>query len=144
MKFDIEEVKRRMYVKYGFFGSVLANVNYKENDEIPTAATDGKNIYYNPKFLNGLDSEQQTFVFAHEVCHIAFDHIKKSEGKNPGIWNIATDGVINQLLKRDGLKMVEGAVDIPEAINYDSEQLYEKLIKEQKQNNQGGQGSSSQ
>ena len=135
MNFDIEEIKRRMYVKYGFFGSVLANVNYKENNDIPTAATDGKNIYYNSKFLNGLDSDQQTFVFAHEVCHIAFDHITKSEGKNPNIWNIATDGVINQLLKRDGLKMVKGAVDIPEAINYDSEQLYEKLLKEQKDSN---------
>ncbi len=135
MNFDIEEIKRRMYVKYGFFGSVLANVNYKENNDIPTAATDGKNIYYNSKFLNGLDSDQQTFVFAHEVCHIAFDHIKKSEDKNPSVWNIATDGVINQLLKRDGLKMVKGAVDIPEAINYDSEQLYEKLLKEQKDSN---------
>lgn len=75
-------------------------------------------------------------MFAHAVCHIAFNHILRSEGKNSELWNIATDGVINQFLKRDGLKLVPGVVDIEEAINYDAEQLYEKLLQEQQQNKQ--------
>ena len=136
-----------MLVKYPFFGSVVANVNYKENKEIPTAGTDGQTIYYNPDFLKKLKPDEQTFIFAHEVCHIAFDHIRRSEGKDPEVWNTATDGVINQFLKRDGLKLVEGGVDIAEAINYDAEQLYDKLLKEkqqsQSQNGQGNQQSSS-
>lgn len=61
----------------------------------------------------------------------------RSEGKNPKLWNIATDGVINQFLKRDGLKMAPGGVDIAEAINYDAEQLYEKLLQEKQQSGQG-------
>lgn len=73
--------------------------------------------------------EEQTFIFSHEVCHIAFNHILRSEGKNPELWNIATDGVINQFLKRDGLKMASGGVDMAEAINYDAEQLYENYYK---------------
>lgn len=81
--------------------------------------------------------EEQTFIFAHEVCHIAFNHILRSEGKNPELWNIATDGVINQFLKRDGLKMAPGGVDMAEAINYDAEQLYEKLLQEKQQSGQG-------
>ncbi len=136
MNFNIEAIKRKMLVKYPFFGSVVANVNYKENRKIPTAGTDGQTIHYNPDFLKKLKPDEQTFMFAHEVCHIAFDHIRRSEGKNPEVWNTATDGVINQLLKRDGLKLVEGVVDITEAINYDAEQLYDKLLKE-KQQSQG-------
>ena len=50
------------------------------------------------------------------------------------MWNIATDGVVNQFLKRDGLKIPKGGIDIAEAINYDAEQLYEKLLQENKQN----------
>ena len=107
-----------MLVKYPFFGSVVANVKYKETKEIKTAATDGKTIYYNPDFLESLNVEQQTFTFAHEVCHIAFNHILRSEGKNQKIWNTATDAVINQFLMRDGLEKMEGIVDMPEAINY--------------------------
>lgn len=143
MGFDIETIKRKMLVKYPFFGSIVANVNYEENTAIQTACTDGQTIYYNPDFLKKLKPEEQIFVFAHEVCHIAFDHIRRSDGKDPQVWNMATDGVINQFLKRDGLKFVEGCVDIEEAINYDAEQLYDKLLKE-KQQNQGQNEQSSQ
>ena len=87
-----------MLVKYPFFGSIVANVDYKENRKMDTAGTDGQTIYYNPDFLKKLQSDEQIFIFAHEVCHIAFDHIRRSEGKDPDIWNIATDGVINQFL----------------------------------------------
>ena len=143
MKYDIAALKRKMLVKYPFFGSVVASVGYKENKDIPTAGTDGETIYYNPKYLESLSVEEQTFIFAHEVCHIAFNHILRSEGKDPELWNIATDAVINQFLKRDGLKMATGGVDMAEAINYDAEQLYEKLLQEKKQKEkqqQNGQG----
>lgn len=82
MKYDIERLKRKMFVKYPFFGSVVANVSYKEDTTIKTAETDGKTIYYNPNFLNSLNVSEQTFVFAHEVCHVAFNHILRSEGKD--------------------------------------------------------------
>jgi len=133
MNIDIESIKRKMLVKYPFFGSVVANVEYRSNMNIPTAGTDGKVIYYNPKFLEKLSVPEQTFVIAHEVCHIAFNHILRSEGKEHSVWNTATDAVINAFLKKDGIKLIEGAVDIADAINYDAEQLYEKLLKE-KQN----------
>lgn len=145
MKYDIAALKRKMLVKYPFFGSVVASVGYKENKNIQTAGTDGETIYYNPEYLEGLSVEEQTFIFAHEVCHIAFNHILRSEGKNLELWNIATDGVINQFLKRDGLKMAPGVVDMAEAINYDAEQLYEKLLQEKQQRQQqSGQGNSQQ
>ncbi len=119
MKYDIEALKRKMLVKYPFFGSVVANVEYKEKYDINTAGTDGERIYYNPKFLESLSIDEQTFTFAHEVCHIAFNHILRSEGKDHGTWNVATDAVINQFLIRDGLKMPYGCVDMPNAIYYD-------------------------
>ena len=137
MKYDIEALKRKMLVKYPFFGSVVASIDYKENKDIPTAGTDGETIYYNPEYLEGLSVEEQTFIFAHEVCHIAFNHILRSECKDLELWNIATDGVINQFLKRDGLKMALGGVDMADAINYDAEQLYEKLLQEKQQSGQG-------
>ena len=133
MKCDINSIKRRMLVKYPFFGSIVANVDYKEEKGISTAATDGFTIFYNPDFLESLSKDEQTFIFAHEVCHIAFNHILRSEGKNEKIWNMATDAVINQLLKRDNLPLAEGGVDIAEAINYNAEQLYDILIENMEQ-----------
>lgn len=143
MSFDIESIKRKMLVKCPFFGSVVANVDYRENTNIPTAGTDGKVVYYNPNFLEKLSIDEQTFIFAHEICHIAFNHILRSEGKDLTIWNTATDAVINAFLKRDGLKVVEGVVDMADAINYDAEQLYEKLLQEKQQSDTQSGGSSS-
>lgn len=136
MKMDIEKIKRRMLIKYPFFGSIVANVEYKESKLFATAATDGKIIYYNSDFLRKLDFKEQLFVMAHEIGHIAFNHIKRSEGKNEKIWNIAADAVLNKYLEMDGLSIIDGAINMPDAINYDVQELYEKLLKEKKQQEQ--------
>ena len=123
MEYDILALKRKMLFKYSFFGSVVTSINYKENKNIQTAGTDGETIYYNPEFLKSLSVQDQVFILAHEVCHIAFNHILRSKGKDEKLWNIATDAVINQFLKRDGLEIVKGGIDIEDAINYDVEEL---------------------
>ena len=146
MSVDIDAIKRKLLIKYPTLGSVIANLEFQANKDITTAGTDGKVLLYNPKFVNGLSDKERTFLFAHEVCHIAFEHIFRSEGKDIRLWNIATDSVINALLKQDGLPIIEGGVDIPEAINYDAEEMYNKLLEEKKkqQEQQDSQGNQEQ
>ena len=141
---NLESIKRRLLVKYPLFGSVVANSNIVADSEIKTAGTDGETIYYNPNFIESITDEEQTFIFAHEICHIAFNHIFRSEGKDKELWNIATDSVVNAFLKQDGLPIVEGDVDIAEAINYDAEEMYKKLLEEKKQHQSSSSSESSQ
>lgn len=131
--FDVQALKDRLLVKYPAFASAIANANYYEKP-VKTLCTDGKDIYYNPNFLNSLSFDEQLFVLAHEICHIRSNHILRSKDKNPKLWNIATDAVINTLLKDDGLLMPQKAVNMPDAIHYSAEEYYEKLLKEQEQN----------
>ena len=157
MSTDIDSIKRKLLIKYPTFGSVIANLEFKASKDIATAGTNGKVLLYNPKFIDSLSEKQQIFIFAHEVCHVAFEHIFRSEGKDKRCWNTATDAVINALLQQDGLEMpektievngelktVKDGVDIPEAINYDAEEMYNKLLEEKKkqeqQSQQGNQG----
>lgn len=140
MKLDIETIKRRLLIKYPLFGSIVAATEFVKDNNcysngVPTAGTDGKKVYYHEDALNNITEDEQVFLFAHEVCHIALNHINRSEGKDKEVWNIATDGVINALLKKDGLPLIEGSVDIKKAINYDAEELYEELLKEKKDKN---------
>ena len=143
MSVDIDSVKRKLLIKYPSFGSIIANLEFQESKEVASARTDGKVVLYNPEFVNGLTDKEMIFLFIHEICHVAFEHISRSEGKDKRLWNIATDSVINALLKRDGLQMIDGAVDIPKAVNYDAEEMYNKLLKEQQssQDNQERQNS---
>ena len=132
MMIDIDSIVRKLLIKYPSFGSVIANLKFQASEDIITAGTDGKVIFYNPKFVSVLSDQEKTFLFAHEVCHIVFEHMYRREGKDKICWSIATDAVINALLKQDGLPLIKGGVDIPEAANYDAEEMYDKLLKEKK------------
>ena len=144
--FNLEEIKGKMLVKYPFFGSIISNVTFNETKGIDTAATNGEEIVYNEDFMNTLSINDQIFVLAHETMHIAFNHIKRGDNKNHEIWNIATDAVINAFLKKDGFDVKEDFVYYEDAINYNAEQYYEKLMKKQEdnKNNQNGQSGQEQ
>lgn len=131
MKVDIDTIKRKLLVKYPLFGSIVANLKYvaATNEQgVPTAGTDGDTVYYNPEFINHLPMDEQVFTFAHEICHVAFEHIPRAKDKDQHLWNIATDAVINALLKQDGLTLTKGCIDIEGAEKYNAEQMYEKLL----------------
>lgn len=139
----ILEVKRNILAKYRRFGSELANANieYNENLKYHTAATDGKNIYVDPKYFASLTNEERMFLIAHEIMHIKFMHMyrlktKDGEKRDLELWNIATDAIINANLQRDGFEIKEGAVNMPEALNYTAEEFYQKLLEEKEKKEQ--------
>ena len=145
----IYDVKRKMLAKYPRFGSeiAVANIEFKENLPYHTAATDGKNVYVDPNYFESLSENERIFIIAHEIMHIKFMHmfrLKDKDGKkrDPDLWNIATDAIINANLERDGFTIKEGYVNMPEALNYSAEEFYQKLLeeKEKKQNEDKLQG----
>ena len=143
----IYDVKRKMLAKYPRFGSeiAVANIEFKDNLKYHTAATDGKNIYVDPNYFADLSENDRLFTIAHEIMHIKFMHMfrlkdKSGVKRDPELWNIATDAIINANLERDGFTIKEGYVNMPEALDYSAEEFYQKLLqekekKEQEQNN---------
>ena len=150
----LQNVKKLMIARYPRFAQEIANANLQFKTDLPyhTAATDGKNIYFDPGYLASLSDDDKLFIIAHELMHIKFEHMFRMAGKNgqmrdPEIWNIATDAIINANLERDGFKIKEGYVNMPEALNFTAEELYNKLLKEQQENQnkqQSGKGQSKQ
>lgn len=137
--FHIDDIRRELLIKYPPFGSYLASLPFIEDRQclykgVPTASTDDTAIYYHPDFIEKLNSKQRIAVFAHEISHVVLEHIKRGEGKDFDTWNIATDASINENLKKDGLELVEGMIERSDALLYSEEELYEKILEEQKQN----------
>ena len=142
----IYDIKRKILAKYPRFGSEIANCNIEFNEDLQfhTAATDGKNIYIDPKYFASLDDSDRMFLIAHEVMHIKFMHMFRLRDSNGNerdlkLWNIATDAIINANLERDGFTIKKGYVNMPEALKYSAEKLYQILLqeKQQKDNNIG-------
>ncbi len=139
----IYDAKRKMLVKYPRFGSeiAVANIEFKDNLPFHTAATDGKNIYVDPNYFSSLSENDRLFTIAHEIMHIKFMHMfrlkdKSGVKRDPELWNIATDAIINANLERDGFTIKEGYVNMPEALNYSAEEFYQKLLQEKKKKEQ--------
>ena len=133
---EIQYIKEQVLAKFPLLGVTMRPLSVVPDDRIGTAATDGHRIIYSPKFFNTLSDEQKQFVFAHEVMHVAFNHILRSKGRDQRLWNIATDSVINQILKNEKLPLTEGGADIAEAVNHSAEEMYEKLLKKKEQRDQ--------
>lgn len=135
----LQDAKKLLIARYPRFAQQIANANLLFDSSLPshTAATDGKNIYFDPVFFEKLDNDAKLFVIAHELMHIKFEHMyrmtKNGEKRNATIWNIATDAIINANLERDGFKIMDGLVNRPESLEYSAEELYDKLLKEQEQ-----------
>jgi predicted metal-dependent peptidase len=64
--------------------------------EIAAVSAVDKTIYINP--LAQLSELGTRFVIAHEILHIALDHSRRRKGRDPLIWNLACDFVINHWL----------------------------------------------
>ena len=139
----IYDAKRKMLAKYPRFGSeiAVANIEFKDNLKYHTAATDGKNIYVDPNYFASLSENDRLFTIAHEIMHIKFMHMfrlkdKSGVKRDPELWNIATDAIINANLERDGFTIKEGYVNMPEALDYSAEEFYQKLLQEKEKKEQ--------
>jgi predicted metal-dependent peptidase len=79
------------------------------DDWCPTAATNGRNFYYNTKFVQKLSVKKLEFLFGHEICHCVFDHFGRVGSRDRMLSNIAQDYAVNQILvdERIGEKITE-------------------------------------
>jgi len=90
-----------LLLKASFFGNLATRLRLVNADEwCATAATDGRNFYYNARFIKMLKPKEVEFLFGHEVLHCVYDHFGRRGDRNPQLWNIADDFCVNADLKK--------------------------------------------
>lgn len=121
-----------MLLKYPFWGPLAARLKLEEVDWCRTIATDGRKFYYNADFVQKLSDGEMIFGFAHELGHIIFDHMTRRGDKDPQVWNMAGDYVINNMLIRENVGTRITTVPILEDRKYEgktADEVYEDLMK---------------
>jgi predicted metal-dependent peptidase len=126
-----------LLLRHPFFGNMATRLRILAADEwLPTAAVDGRNLYFNTQFFNAMSNKEIEFVIAHEILHCVFDHLGRREDRNPMLYNIAADYKVNNLLVRDRIGEKPKIVDCYQDFQYDSdtsEEIYDKLFEEAKE-----------
>ena len=126
----MESIRSQLKSRLPLIGRTISDVDLIPMSEIGTLATDGNSVYYAPKFIRENADETNLAILAHEILHISFNHPKRSNGRNQFLWNIATDAVINHILKNSGFSLPDGAVFLPNVENKSADEVYEILEKE--------------
>lgn len=120
-----------LLLRHPFFGNLATRLQIKEaSDWLPTAATDGRHIFFNRDFFTPLTTKQVEFVIAHEILHAVFDHMGRNEGRDRKIWNIAADYCVNGQLTKDRIGEVPSAIQIFHDVKYygySAEQVYDEI-----------------
>lgn len=110
-----------------FFTTVCFSLKHIWDDTVPTAATDGRNIRFNPEFFLSLTTDEQVFLLLHEAMHVAYLHLDRKMGRKHSKWNVAGDLVINQHLVDRGFKMPKMGLFDPQYKDMSTEEVYNRL-----------------
>ncbi len=129
-----------LLLRHPFFGNMATRLIVKNCDDwCPTAATDGRHLYYNTQFFNAMSNKEIEFVIAHEILHCVFDHITRREDRIPILHNIACDYIVNNTLVRDRIGEMVKLVQCYQDFKYDgwmSEAVYDDLFKQAEEKGQ--------
>ncbi len=99
-----QRARRQLMDYYPLMGALAASFDVEEDAricqqyDIRVAAIDVsvRRVYINP--VAALSQKECLFVYAHELLHAGLNHASRRRGREPVLWNVACDFVINAWL----------------------------------------------
>lgn len=128
--------RTRLLLDYPWFGSLAMRLRI-ERGEVPTVATDGTRLLYNPEFLQSVSDTELLGILAHEVLHCALLHPFRRGNRDHKRWNHATDYAINGELRKCGLTLPSDALFDSQYDGLPAETIYAQLPDKSPNDDQG-------
>ncbi|WP_258319179.1 vWA domain-containing protein [Streptomyces griseorubiginosus] len=119
---------------YPLLGGIAAGIELVADAELARAHgiaiaavnTEAAEIYVNP--LRRFEDEEWRFILAHEMLHAALRHGDRCGTRDPYLFNIACDYVINGWLNEMRIgSMPEGLLHDPQLAGLSSEEVYDRI-----------------
>lgn len=122
--------------RFPLLGSLAAHFTLVEDPrvcqrmQITVAAVDeeARELYINPAAR--LSEEGVRFVMAHELLHVGLRHQGRRRGRDPYLWNVACDYVVNGWLVEMGVGELPtfGVLYDPELKGLSAEAVYDRIV----------------
>ncbi|MFH8382868.1 hypothetical protein ACH4E7_18225 [Kitasatospora sp. NPDC018058] len=113
--------------------TVVADAELARAHDIAVAAVNAEagEIYVNP--LRHHTDEEWRFILGHEMLHAALRHGERLGGRDPFLFNVAADYVINGWLLEMGVgEMPEGLLHDPQLKGLSAEEVYDRIVGDQR------------
>nr|WP_131831460.1 hypothetical protein [Pseudofrankia asymbiotica] len=132
------EAARRWFVSsYPLLGAVFSALTLVADAElasgwdiaIAAVSVEAGEVYVNP--LARLTGAEWRFVLAHEALHAALAHPARLGGRDPYLWNLACDFVINGWLVQMAVgELPDGSLYDPKFAGHSAEAVYDRIALE--------------
>jgi predicted metal-dependent peptidase len=127
-KTKLGKARAGLILDHPFFGSLALRLTLVEDaTNNPTAKTDGKQIRYNPEYIDGLELNETKGLLCHEVMHCANQHMTRRSGRDARRWNAACDFAINSIILDCGMSLPKGGLVDRSYADMSAEQIYGRL-----------------
>ncbi len=117
----------RLLRQYPFWGSLTLGFEIQPSNAIPTMATDGVRLFFNPDYVEQQNEEILCTDLAHENGHKMFLDSFRRKHRDHKLWNIACDYRINLYLQDSGLKLGDDFLVDERFRGMDAEKIYNIL-----------------
>ena len=116
--------RTRLIIDKPFLGALVLRlpIIMADPEWCKTTATDARNFYYNPEYIEQLSLSETEFILSHEALHCALSHFARRDHRLKHRWDVACDYAINPILIKEGLKPPPGTL---------SEKTYEGMTAEE-------------
>ena len=121
--------KIAVMLRIPFYSNILFNLQFEQDDQIPTACTNSKILKYNPEWISKLTKAEVCAILCHEALHVALLHVFRLGNKEPVKWNMACDYAVNPLLRHYGedITLPKGALYSRTYEGMSAEEIYNLL-----------------
>lgn len=114
-----------------FFAALALFVDVRFTEEVPIAATDGRLLFFHPEGYGNLKPAERDAVFLHELLHAALLHPSRRGVRDPELFNIAADIVVNgMVVAEESVALPQGAIHNKKLEHLSVEEIYELLQKQ--------------
>lgn len=116
-----------------FFSALAMFAEVSFTEEVPIAATDGRRLLFHPEGYGNLPPAERDAVFLHELLHAALLHPSRRGVREPELFNIAADIVVNGMVAAaEKVTLPSGAIRDQRLEHHSVEEVYELLQKKKK------------
>jgi predicted metal-dependent peptidase len=122
-----------------FFGALALRLRPAPTEKLAHAGTNGRELHYNPDYINGLTLEQTKALWAEEVLHCGLAHHVRRGDRDLKQWNRACDQAIFHALHEAGFVLPPDSRPDSRYQGKSAEEIYTLLAPVSPQDdNQGG------
>lgn len=121
--------RARLLLQQPFYGVLLSMTDFVPEAVIPTMATDGTKVYFNPEYVKTLNDHELYGVLLHEISHCIYLHCttKRRLNRAQHRWNVACDFAINLEIKGMGYSLPREVLLDDKYREMNAEQIFDQL-----------------